>query len=257
VIYLCGYATGFEDRPFVLPVSAAISRPGDVLSQGVLAKTLLNALAGGKPAAALLVIDAVPLPKDSSPVPLDVLVQAELPGTLGLIATSTGAPAGTPTPLAAALVSLLHGPTVETAKLLNATKAQLGGLNTVSVAAFHAPEGLVYLAGGPVTAAVAAPVAAAPAVVAAPPTAAAAAPVTPSPAANSPVTLPSEDEMTEPQRRLVQIALARLGYYDARMDGVFGPETRAAIRRWQHEVHTPMTGRLTAEEASKLASSWD
>jgi hypothetical protein len=38
---------------------------------------------------------------------------------------------------------------------------------------------------------------------------------------------------------------------------VFGPETHAAIRRWQHEVHAPMTGHLTAGEASKLASSWD
>ena len=63
--------------------------------------------------------------------------------------------------------------------------------------------------------------------------------------------------MTDDQRRLVQRALAHLGYYDARTDGVFGPETRAAIRRWQHEVHAPMTGHLTAEEASKLASSWD
>ena len=126
VIYLCGYATGFEDRPFVLPVSAAISRPGDVLSQGVLAKTLLNALAGGKPAAAVLVIDAVPMPKGPSPVPLDVLVQAELPGTLGLIATSTGAPAGTPTPLAAALVSLLHGPTVETRQVAECDQSPVG-----------------------------------------------------------------------------------------------------------------------------------
>ncbi len=41
--------------------------------------------------------------------------------------------------------------------------------------------------------------------------------------------------MSDAQRRQVQAALAKLGYYDATVDGIFGPETRAAIRRWQHE----------------------
>jgi peptidoglycan hydrolase-like protein with peptidoglycan-binding domain len=66
--------------------------------------------------------------------------------------------------------------------------------------------------------------------------------------------MPAEDQMTEANRRDVQIALARLGYYDGRIDGVFGPDTRAAIRRWQHEVHTTMTGQLTAAEASRLVA---
>jgi peptidoglycan hydrolase-like protein with peptidoglycan-binding domain len=63
--------------------------------------------------------------------------------------------------------------------------------------------------------------------------------------------------MTDAQRHLVQRALAHLGYYDGTVDGIFGPDTRAAIRRWQHEEHQPMTGHLTAQEASKLASTWD
>lgn len=243
VIYICGYATAFEDRPFVLPVSASISRPADVLSQGVLAKTLLNAVTGGTPAAPVLIINSVPMPAGPSVLPLDALVQPGLPETLGYIAASTSAPASTPTPLAAALVSLMHGPTVESAALLTGAKARLAGLNTTTVAAFRAPEPGVYLAGAP----------APPAAVPPPPAAASPA----APTATPPATLPSEDQMTEDQRRLVQSALAHLGYYDAKADGIFGPETRAAIRRWQHEVHAPMTGHLTAEEASKLGSSWD
>ena len=61
--------------------------------------------------------------------------------------------------------------------------------------------------------------------------------------------------MTEVDRRRVQAALSRLGYYDGKVDGIFGPDTRAAIRRWQHELHAPMTGTLSAAEANRLAGS--
>jgi peptidoglycan hydrolase-like protein with peptidoglycan-binding domain len=58
--------------------------------------------------------------------------------------------------------------------------------------------------------------------------------------------------MTHADRRDVQIALARLGYYDGRIDGQFGPDTRAAIRRWQHEVGAEMTGALSGTQATRL-----
>jgi peptidoglycan hydrolase-like protein with peptidoglycan-binding domain len=58
--------------------------------------------------------------------------------------------------------------------------------------------------------------------------------------------------MTDADRRRVQTTLARLGYYDGQVDGIFGPDTRAAIRRFQHEIHGEMTGRLTAEQATRL-----
>ena len=61
--------------------------------------------------------------------------------------------------------------------------------------------------------------------------------------------------MTEADRRRIQTVLARLGYYDGQVDGVFGPDTRAAIRRYQHEIGVPMNGRLTADQASRLVSS--
>ena len=53
---------------------------------------------------------------------------------------------------------------------------------------------------------------------------------------------------------MVQRALANLGYYAGQIDGIIGPETRAAIRRYQHELKQPMTGHLTAAQATSLVS---
>jgi len=60
--------------------------------------------------------------------------------------------------------------------------------------------------------------------------------------------------MSDADRRRVQSALARLGYYDYIVDGIFGPETRAAIRRFQHEIGDQMTGRLNSDEATRLVN---
>jgi peptidoglycan hydrolase-like protein with peptidoglycan-binding domain len=43
-----------------------------------------------------------------------------------------------------------------------------------------------------------------------------------------------------------------LGYYSGRVDGAFGPESLAAIRRFQHELGAPMTGQLTVEQVARL-----
>lgn len=48
--------------------------------------------------------------------------------------------------------------------------------------------------------------------------------------------------------------LHRLGYYDGPIDGIFGPLTRAAIRRFQDSIGETGTGHLTAAEASRLVS---
>lgn len=58
--------------------------------------------------------------------------------------------------------------------------------------------------------------------------------------------------MSEAGRRQVQQALYRLGYYQGPVDGIFGPLTRAAIRRFQHNIGAEITGYLTAEEAHRL-----
>src|SRR4051794_38612783 len=40
-IYACAYATDFNNRTFLLPTTARITRPTDALTQGVLAKSML------------------------------------------------------------------------------------------------------------------------------------------------------------------------------------------------------------------------
>ena len=60
--------------------------------------------------------------------------------------------------------------------------------------------------------------------------------------------------MSEADRRLVQAALQRLDYYKGPLDGIFGPLTRAAIRRFQRQdIGSEPTGHLTADQANRLA----
>ena len=60
LIYLCGYGTSYENRSFFLPVSANITRPADVLTQGILAKSVLSdALVRGK-AGTTMIADRCP-----------------------------------------------------------------------------------------------------------------------------------------------------------------------------------------------------
>jgi peptidoglycan hydrolase-like protein with peptidoglycan-binding domain len=66
--------------------------------------------------------------------------------------------------------------------------------------------------------------------------------------------MPEEDLMTLEHRRRMQEALKLLGYYTGPLDGVFGPETRAAIRRFQMQTMAEPTGRLTPQQASRLAT---
>jgi peptidoglycan hydrolase-like protein with peptidoglycan-binding domain len=67
--------------------------------------------------------------------------------------------------------------------------------------------------------------------------------------------MPSEDKMSVANRRQIQEALHRLGYYDGPVDGIFGPLTRAAIRRFQESIGGQSTGHLTAAEATRLVST--
>jgi hypothetical protein len=231
-VYVCGYATDFNDRTFVLPTSARIDRPSDVLTQGALAKSLVGPMSHDPTTVGVVVFDLVPKPDGPQKLDLDALAALPVPDGVGIIATTESTPGDNPTPIATALVAGLSGSQVRTEKLLAAVQTQLAG----SAVAIHLPAHPGFLAGAPPP-----PVAAAPST----------APV----AAVPDQKLPDESQMTDADRRTVQTALIRLGYYDRQVDGVFGPDTRAAIRRYQHEIGSEMTGQLTAVEATRLVNT--
>lgn len=241
VVYSCGYSTAFNDRPFLLPVSARISRPADVLTQGVLAKSLTDVLARGGVGSSVVAMDVVPMPDAPAALHFDMLTQSSLPDGLGLIAASQVKPPDAPTPLAAALVANLKGAEVQTGSLLANLQQRISNEKSVALAVLRPPVAPGYLVGAP-----------------APPPIAQATPAPPvtaaPPAPPPPTAFPPDEQMTDADRRRVQTALTRLGYYDGKIDGIFGPDSRAAIRRYQHELGVDMTGRLTAEQAGKLVS---
>ena len=254
-VYVCGYATDFNDRTFLLPVTAKIERPSDVMTQGVLAKAVLSGIGRDPATMGVVIFDLIAKPDGPPKIALDALVALPVPDGVGIIAATETAPADAPTPLAAAVVSALAGPAVRTEGLLTAVQTQLTGAKATTLVA-HMPVAPGYLAGAPPPP-VARP-AAAPPPAATPP---AAPPAAPAPAATPPVAatplepVPDEAQMTDADRKKVQSALVRLGYYDNPIDAVFGPETRAAIRRYQHEIGGEMTGRLTAQQATKLVNT--
>ena len=258
VVYICAYATSFNDRPFLLPTSANIARPADVLTQGVLAKSLLDLLVRNATRPALLALDVVPTPGSPAALGLATYAQGNLPDGLGYIAVSQGSPPDAPTPMATALAAGLKATSVQIAPLLAAVQQPIAGSKAAAIAALRVPPTPAYLVGAPAPPppAPVAPAPVAPAPTPAAPTAAAPAP----PAASQPPPaavqekMPAEEAMTESDRRHVQTVLARLGYYDGQVDGVFGPDTRAAIRRFQHELGATMSGRLTADQATRLVN---
>ena len=245
-VYVCGYATDFNNRTFLLPTSANIARPSDVITQGLLAKSLLGAATHDPATVAVVAFDLVAAPNGPPKLDRDALTGLAVPDGVGVIAVTEANPPDAPTPLATALVAGLAGPTVRTEALLADVRTRLAG-NAASVVALHIPARPGILAGAP------APVVAKPSI---PPTQAAVPPAAPAPVAAGPShQLPDEAQMTEADRHMVQTALVHLGYYDNPIDGLFGPETRAAIRRYQHEIGAEMTGRLTAEQATRLVNT--
>jgi hypothetical protein len=243
-VYVCGYGTDFNDRTFVLPTTARIGRPSDVMTQGVLAKSMLSTVTRDPATVAVVVFDLIPQPDGPPRIALDALTGSAVPDGVGVIAAAETTPGDGLTPLATALVAALAGPQVHTEGLLSSVQAKLAG-SKLSLAALHSPVRPGFLAGAPPAVEPRAP----------PPAASVAAPAAPPVAAAPPAQIPDEAQMTEFDRRKVQDALVRLGYYDRAVDAVFGPETRAAIRRYQHEIGSELTGHLTADQASRLVNS--
>jgi hypothetical protein len=250
-VYVCGYGARFNDRTFLLPISARVARPSDVLTQGVLLKSLLDTLARTN-GPAIVALDVIPKPDEPVQIGLEALADFPMPDGTGLVAITEVAPRDGPTPAANALVSGLSGPEVRTDILLGSIQSQLTSGNA-TVAALRMPARSGFLAGAPPPAPEPPKPPPVPPVISAvtPPTVEQLAPLPPVAA----VAMPDEDMMTNAERREMQTALARMGYYAAQVDGVIGSETRAAIRRYQHEIGAGITGRLTAAQASRLVST--
>ena len=90
-IYFCGYVAARGGRPFLLPISAALERPSDVMTQGILAKSIVDVVAGSGPRASLIMLEAVAVPNAAEPMALASLDRPDLPAGMGLLGVSVTA----------------------------------------------------------------------------------------------------------------------------------------------------------------------
>ena len=119
VVYVCGGLSSLNARPFLLPVSARLERPSDVLTQGVLARTVLNAMVAGHVQVGLIALDGFVSPTAASP-DADVKTLTDAATTAGIgMAISLPKPTDSATPLSAALIAELAGPQVKLAAVLD------------------------------------------------------------------------------------------------------------------------------------------
>jgi len=228
--YVCGYAVALDNRLFLLPASAALARDTDVLSQGIVGRMFVSALARSGARSGLILIDIQALPGATAGLPLASLVDATKLGGMGFAAVqSVGpVPAGT-TDLAAAAAAVAAGNDWRAASKTLRSKLPVSARRTMVI---HDPAdgGLPLPApaamGGGATSG-----------------------VMPG-GSNSAAVAPGSLSMADARR--VQLALQRLGYYSGKVDGVTGPDTSAAIRRFQHELRVEMTGQLTRPQIERL-----
>jgi Putative peptidoglycan binding domain/Caspase domain len=230
VLYVCGYTVDYQGRDFLLPASAEIQRDTDALTQGLIAKSTYEAVAGSGAPAGLVLLDLVVAPQVGGTPHFDALTVPPLKA--GIIASVS---AETPPQGASAFAAAIAGALV---------KPDLGVGDAVkTIAGQSASPGITLSVGTP---------AAPPWLLGGPP---AAAPAPPAPAVAAPPAVPDEAHMTDADRRRIQAALLRLGYYDKQADGIFGADTRAAIRRFQHEIGAEMTGEITPAQSGRLLAT--
>ncbi len=122
VVYVCGYTTAFADRTFLLPVEAAIERPPDVLTQGIVARLLANSAIPPHEGAGLVLIDTATPPGQPAVPSFATLLRADelVRGGLAAAEIPGSAIAG---PIAAALPDLLRPP-VEVGRFLHSLEAR-------------------------------------------------------------------------------------------------------------------------------------
>ena len=254
VLYYCGYALEFNGRSFLLPASTTIARDYDVLTQGIIAKSLVDSLIRAQESTGFVVLDVFQTPAASAPTGLGGLVEQMRPSNFAVIGASNDGAAEGPTATSLALRDQVAEGEVSPDSFTSGMRRRLSKAAAVTAHFVPAIERPAVEPGGRREASPVAPAApAATAVHPAPPPepSVVALPVAPP----QRLTMADEDQMSEQDRRRIQTMLATMGYYSGRIDGTFGPETRAAIRRYQFEIKSEMTGRLSAEQATRLANS--
>jgi hypothetical protein len=258
-LYYCGYAVEFNGRSFVLPTSANIARDYDVLTQGIISKSLVDSLIRAKESTGFVLLDVFRTPDTSATTGLGGLIEQMQPSNFAVIGSSNNGATEGPTAASLALRDQAAERELSLAAFINGMRRQLSKDAAVTAHFVPAIGSPSFLTGGPRVASPSAATqpAASTAAAAVRPAAAPAPSVEAPPAAPSPPrqVMADEDQMSEQDRRRIQVILATMGYYAGRIDGTFGPETRAAIRRYQFEIKAELTGRLNAEQATRLVNT--
>jgi hypothetical protein len=243
----------FNARSFLLPVSTTIARDSDILTQGIIAKSLVDSLAHVADSAGFVVLDSFQTP-DATTNGLARLTEQIQPGHFAVVGAANAAGGSGPTAAALALRDSVKGEKVTLETFLNGMRDRLAKAPNLATTVVAAVGPTAYLAGAPAPPPPPPPVAA-PTPTPPPAQPVAAAPPPPPPPPPPPTRqVGDEEHMSDLDRRQVQAALATMGYYSGRIDATFGPETRAAIRRYQFEIKAEQTGVLTAEQATKLVN---
>ena len=232
VVYICGYAMSLGNRPFLLPVSATIEHDADALTEGIVAKSVVD-LVERSGTAGLVLLDAVAKPNASAKLSFtSVTDTAPAQNVAFVAATMSAAPPAGASDLATGLSSLSGTTNLEAGAAIKSLQQLIAGKPGVELSV-RLPAGPEWIAGGQ---------------------AISPAPPPPQAASTAPrgKSFPDQAHMTEADRRQIQAALLHLGYYDGQVDGIFGADTRAAIRRFQHEIKAEMTGEITPAEAGRL-----
>jgi hypothetical protein len=249
ILYYCGYDLEFNGRSFLLPTSASIARDYDVLTQGIIAKSLVDSLVRSKDSTGLVLLDVFRAPAASSSAGLGGLAEQIRPSNFAVIGASNDGTSEGPTAASLALRDQAAEADANPDNFAAGIHRRLA--KAAAVTAHFIPAMAPSLPAPAASSASPAAVAPPPPATPPPPAPSAAPPPAPPPRA----TMADEDQMSDQDRRRVQVLLATMGYYSGRIDGTFGPETRAAIRRYQFEIKAELTGRLNAEQATRLVNN--
>jgi hypothetical protein len=229
--YYCGYLAVFNDRPFLVPVSAELAPLDRIMTEGVAASALINVMIQADPHQGLAILDVAPAPGKSDPVIEATFPVANPPPPAVMLAISQPVPGGPGNVLA----ERLRSPVVNLRALLESAQADWEGQPGMMVAVTALPAEDVYLRGEPPSQPAPTPV-----------------PATASIDPGSAETSDVESQMSRAERQRVQARLRALGYYQGNVDAIFGPLTRDAIRQYQSANGLPQTGRLGVTEATQL-----